>query len=105
MSDASAASSSNMTQAPVIEPTPLAIATALNSVFGTQQLQVEMLTGGFVNWVGRVTFNEDDEHSRQQYGSSSVIVKYATPYIYSAGPDAPFSVFRQVGTSFLNYLY
>ncbi|KAH7098089.1 kinase-like domain-containing protein, partial [Auriculariales sp. MPI-PUGE-AT-0066] len=69
---------------------------------GNKNFTVERLTGGFVNWVGRVTIDDDKVPSKPAEmpqtswnGARSVIAKYATPYIFTAGPAAPFSILRQ----------
>ncbi|KAF8609508.1 hypothetical protein BDV93DRAFT_540783 [Ceratobasidium sp. AG-I] len=60
------------------------------------------LSGGFVNLTARITIawkeldSVVEEHECILGGASSVVAKYAPPYVAALGEDAPFSQYRQI---------
>ncbi|EJD43402.1 hypothetical protein AURDEDRAFT_167485 [Auricularia subglabra TFB-10046 SS5] len=70
------------------------LASLLQDSYGSIDVDIERLSGGYVNYTARVRVRKDDA-PKSWNGASPVIVKHATPYLFTSGPEAPFSQYRQ----------
>ena len=74
----------------------------LSTLYHGDAFDIQVLSGGLVNHTVRATRKETPSRTATDSDSSNlpstVIVKYAPPFVARIGPEAPFSQDRQVRT-------